>query len=209
MRRNTIVMVGAVLLALAVSVPLSYGVITSTVTIENNQVILVPDLTGGITIGDDDDGEDDYIPELENLPYEGGHPVVGIQEPGGSSNVVPDGEVEEFRIIIPAGMSFCIKIKEKHIMTSPTISISMEDHEYVTESLSGGGFNVEKTTYYSVGNLKTDGKTMEAKTNLSAIVPYAFDESIVIHVEAGRKTSGIGGAFGSYPQLELSIIIMN
>jgi hypothetical protein len=50
---------------------------------------------------------------------------------------------------------------------------------------------------------------MEAKTKLSDITPYAFDENIIINIEAGRKTSGIGGVINSYPQLELFIIIMN
>lgn len=118
---------GAVLLAPAVSFPLSYGAVTSTVTIEN-ETLSVPDYTAGITTGDD---QEDYIPELENLPDEGGHPLVGIQEPGGSSNVVPDGKVQEFTIIIP--VSFCIKIKENHIFTSPTISINTDGYVYVTD----------------------------------------------------------------------------
>lgn len=210
MKKNTVLAVCAVFLALAVSVPMSFGALTGTVFIGGNEVDLVYDPAAGVVIIPDDDDEDAYAPTVNTtLPDEGGHPVIGIQEPGGSPNVVPDGAVEDFKITIPAGVKFCLKVEAQRVITWPIIIMSVEGTQYVTEPLSGGTFEYSKTVYYSLGNLKTDGKTMEAKSKLSDITPADLSDDITICVKAGRETSTVGGWIGTYPDLRLSIIMMD
>ena len=197
MKKNRIVMATAALLAIAISVLLSFGAVTGTVFIGNNEVVLEPDSSGGITTG----GSGGYAPGIYNIGDEDGNPVYGVRVDEDNPNVVSAGAKESFNIVIPAGIPFCIKVKERHVISHPTISLKLQDKDFIAGPINTGnliqGF---KTTYFT-SEILEDGK-MKPLTTLSEVTaPMLFDESVVIEVTAERKNN--------YPSLELSIIFMD
>ena len=207
MKKNQILMATAVLLAVAISVPLSFGAVTSTVFIGNNEVTLIPDPSGGITAGGSGGGT--YTPEIVPAGVENGNPVYGVQVSENNSNVVPDGKKETFEITIPANRYFCIKIHEKHVVTPPVIKIHVQGYDYVTKDLTGGGgLNNPVTTYYSANNVDEANKfLMLPVSDINDITAMKFDDSVTISIDAERpKSTLVGNLY--FPTLELSIIFM-
>ncbi len=202
MKKNRIVMATAVLLAIAISVPLSFGAVTGTVFIGNNEVTLIPDPSGGITAGGSGGGT--YTPDINHTGYEDGNPVYGIQAPG-TTNVVPNGTEKSFDIVIPAGIPFCIKVKERHVITHPTISLKLQGKDFIAGPINTGDLIVGyQYTYFTSKILDSDGKMKPLSALSEVTAPMLFDESVVIEVVADRV-----GNLGVYPRLELSIIFMN